>query len=87
MRAIIEAVCKAQKVKGSDLKKKIDNLVERGFITSGSAEILQNLRILGNKSAHEVKPERESILITAFDIVEHLLKEIYVLPEMADRLK
>jgi len=41
---------------------------------------------MGNKAAHEVKVHDENILSTAFDIVEHLLKEIYIIPKIAEKI-
>ncbi len=86
LRAIIESVCKDQKAKGTNLKIKIGDLVRKEFITNRSAKILQDLRFMGNKSAHEVKAHSTSTLKIALDIVEHLLKEIYILPKIAEDL-
>jgi hypothetical protein len=40
-------------------------------------------RIMGNVAAHEVKPHKENELNTAFDVVEHLLVGVYLLPAKA----
>lgn len=50
------------------------------------AKILHSLRIMGNQAAHKVKPHSEEDLRTAFDVVEHLLQGVYVLPAKASRL-
>jgi len=86
IRALVETVCKEKEATGRDLEKKIDNLVNVGVLTTDGAEILHSLRILGNKAAHEVKPHSESTLNTAMDVIEHLLKGVYILPEVAQNL-
>lgn len=86
IRALIEVVCKDKSANGSNLENKIDNLVSMGVLTKDGAEILHSLRIMGNKAAHEVKPHSEEDLNTAFDVVEHLLEGVYLLPKKAKKL-
>lgn len=86
IRALIEVVCKDNSANGSNLEKQIDNLVTMGVLTKDGAEILHSLRIMGNKAAHEVKPNSEEDLNTAFDVVEHLLQGVYLLPKKAKKL-
>ena len=61
----------------------IDNLVGKGKLLEGDAAILQKLRVMGNKAAHEVKPHRIRGLRVALEIVEHLLSGIYINPTIA----
>jgi hypothetical protein len=56
------------------------------LIIQTEAEILHDLRFMGNKAAHEVKAHSTQELNLAFDVVEHLLKTVYILPEQAKRL-
>ena len=84
LRALLETVCKDKEAVGGDLFKKIDSLVEKRLLTPGSATILHKIRTLGNEAAHEVKPHTERQLGLAMDIVEHLLKDVYVLPKLAE---
>ncbi len=86
IRALIEVVCKDKSAIGSNLEKQIDNLVTMGVLTKDGAEILHSLRIMGNQAAHEVKPHSEKDLNTAFDVVEHLLEGVYLLPLKAKKL-
>lgn len=85
IRAILETICKDQDAQGKDLEKKIDDLKERRLLTAEGAGILHDLRILGNRAAHEVKPHSEAQLNLAMDIVEHLLQEVYILPFRAKK--
>jgi len=80
IRAIVETVCKEKEAEGNNLLKKIDSLVNKKLLTPAGAEILHNLRVLGNKSAHEVKPHSVEQLSVAMDVIDHLLMDVYILP-------
>jgi hypothetical protein len=84
MRALLETVCKEKKASGKNLLAQIDNLVTKGVLTPVGASILHKIRALGNAAAHEVKPHAEKQLSLAMDIVEHLLKDVYILPKQAE---
>ncbi len=84
LRALIETVCKEKEADGGDLFKKIDSLVEKRVLTPVGASILHKIRTLGNAAAHEVKPHSERQLSLALDIVEHLLKDVFILPKLAE---
>ena len=83
----MEAVSKKRKAQGKDLKERIDNLVGRGFLTPLGAEILHKLRLMGNESVHEMKIHDTRVLGTAFDVVEHLLLGVYIIPKESRRIK
>jgi Domain of unknown function (DUF4145) len=85
IRALVESVCKEKNAVGGNLRDKIDNLVDSGLLSRINADTLQKLRIMGNQSAHEVKPHSEKSLLVAFDIVEHLLREVYILPKQVQQ--
>lgn len=84
LRALLETVCKEKNATGHDLFKKIDNLVSVSVLTPASAAILHKIRTLGNLAAHDVKPHSERQLGLAMSIVEHLLKDVYILPKQAE---
>jgi hypothetical protein len=84
LRALIEAICKEKNATGSDLLKRIDSLVTLNILTPINATILHKIRTLGNVAAHEMKPHSEKQLGLAMDIIEHLLKDVYILPKQAD---
>ncbi|CAN7168553.1 DUF4145 domain-containing protein [Acidovorax sp. LjRoot118] len=83
MRAIVETVCKEKGASGRDLKEKIDKLAEMKVLTPNGAIILHHVRTLGNKSAHEVKPHSSEQLALAMEVVDHLIKDVYILPKHA----
>lgn len=80
IRAIVETVCKDKKAAGKDLFCKINELVAQGVLTKDGADILHKLRTLGNEAAHEVKPHDNVQLGLAFDVIDHLLQGVYILP-------
>ncbi|AKZ62494.1 hypothetical protein F506_07220 [Herbaspirillum hiltneri N3] len=84
-RAIIETVCKDKNATGGDLYNKINSLVGLGVLTRDGADILHKLRTLGNDAAHEVKPHSLQELGLAFDVVDHLLLGVYILPDHAKK--
>ncbi len=85
IRAIIETVCKDKSAVGGTLFEKINSLVGLGVLTQDGADILHKLRTLGNDAAHEVKPHSLKELGLAFDVVDHLLLGVYILPEHAKK--
>jgi hypothetical protein len=87
IRALVEAVCAQKRAAGGNLEKKIDDLATRNVLTKSAAETLHRTRLLGNAAAHEVAPPNEEELEAAMDIAEQLLMNVYVLPEIGDRLK
>ncbi|MGB3868838.1 MAG: DUF4145 domain-containing protein [Flavobacteriales bacterium] len=86
IRALVEVVCKERDAPGRNLQKKIDGLVQVEDLTPAGATILHNLRTMGNSAAHEVKAHTSKDLATAFEVVEHLLTGIYILPAKASNL-
>jgi hypothetical protein len=85
LRAIVETVCKDMSSPGSSLVQRIDGLVSQGVLSPDGAKILHKIRTLGNDAAHEVKPHREDQLGVALDVCEHLLQDVYILPQHAAR--
>ena len=58
-----------------------------GLLSKKQAEFLHNHRFMGNEAAHEMVAPKPEHLVAALDIAETLLKTIYVLPKMADKIK
>jgi hypothetical protein len=73
LRAIVEALCLDQKVPGSDLYKKINNLVTKELLAKPQADLLHEERFLGNTALHELLAPARPDLDTGLDIVETLL--------------
>ena len=86
LRAIVEAVCKTEGITGK-LVNAINALETKGILTKSGVEILHHIRVLGNDAAHEVKANGQQELLAAFEVVEHLLRSIYVIPAKAATIK
>lgn len=82
-RAIIEAVCIERNIKGYGLDQKINNLCKNKLITQREADRLHSIRFLGNDAIHEMTIPAEATLVFVLDVVEHLLKNLYVLDRHA----
>ena len=79
LRAVIEAVCIEQSITGRNLEVKINNLVKNKLITEKDANRLHSIRFLGNDSVHEMDVPNEAKLRAAIEIVEHMLKNLYLI--------
>lgn len=84
LRALVETVCKDKKAAGKNLYEKINDLASNHVLTPSGAEILHKVRSLGNKAAHEVKPHTPRQLSLAMTVVEHMLRDVYILPKLVE---
>lgn len=87
MRTLVEAVCLHQEISGKDLNTKINNLQVKGFISVKDLPLIHKLRMVGNVSAHQVKKFTDSQLDYALKAVNHLLKCVYYMPKVNDKIK
>jgi hypothetical protein len=78
-RTIIEAICIDKDVKGGNLKESIENLNLNHFITLSDCNLLHSIRFLGNDSVHDISPPHVNALYTVLDIVESLLRNLYLI--------
>ncbi|MBA3680734.1 MAG: DUF4145 domain-containing protein [Bacteroidetes bacterium] len=86
LRTLVEAICIEQNIAGRDLKTKIENLHKQGFISNTELPLIDKLRLIGNVSAHEIKTIQISTLVLAVEIVNHILKSIYILPNINNQI-
>ena len=87
LRAIVESICLDKKVKGRNLRDKISELVKIGILAEKHAEFLDAQRYMGNEAAHEIKAPAIKEILAAIDIVETMLKTIYILPTLKKEIK
>lgn len=87
LRTLVEAICKQQNISGKNLKEKIIALNTKGQISATELPILDKLRDIGNMSAHEIKSFSMDKLSYALEIVNHVIKSIYILPKINKKLK
>jgi hypothetical protein len=83
---IVEAVCSDKGDAGKNLEQRINHLLALRFTTPAGAAILHSLRDMRNDAAHETKSHSKHVLSTAFDVIESLLRDLYILPAEAERL-
>ena len=80
-RAVIESICLDKKINGKNLEVKINNMKRAGIITLADRDRFHSVRFLGNDSVHEIKtPERRTLLVV-LEIIEGILKTLYVYEE------
>lgn len=87
LRALVEAVCIDQSIAGRNLQTKIKGLYDQGWISKSELPILDNLRLIGNDSAHRIKSWPMRKLEFALGIINHILISIYILPKIDLKLK
>ncbi len=83
IRLLIEIVCNEEGVEGRNLANRIDALADKGIVAKASAQVLHHLRDLGNGAAHEAKAYPLDQLILGMDIVQTMLKNVYLHPRQA----
>lgn len=88
---LVEAICKEKgitqtqvmksgepKMRNLNLFEKINTLKEKNIIDEAQKQVLPQIRDMGNHTAHEIK----RILKQALHVVEFVLYNIYVLPNI-----
>ena len=73
--------------RSKSLQGKIAGLAEKGVLTKDNAEILHELRFLGNNALHELATPQPEELQLGIKIIEHIIENIYDLPSKAKELK
>lgn len=94
LRILTEAICldqiRKKGIKASEndsLFKKIDLLAEEGILSQDSKDILHAIRTIGNESAHQIEQQPIELLTLAFNILEDLLKTLYIYPKEFKKIK
>jgi Domain of unknown function (DUF4145) len=100
VRAVVEAICidksiTSGKVKtktggertSKNLDGKISGLATKGFLTVDNAEVLHELRFLGNEAVHDMTQPSIEELGLAIDIIELIIENIYMMKRKALNLQ
>lgn len=87
LRMLVEAICMEQNITGANLKVKIEKLHADGLISKNAVPILDKLRAIGNMAAHEIKGFSPDKLAYALEIINYILKSVYILPKINRKLK
>jgi hypothetical protein len=86
LRALLEGICQDKRVKGKNLKVKIENLQEK----LPNRNIIRNLhhfRFMGNKAVHELAPPKPTEVALAIGVIEDLLNFFYELDYKSSQLR
>jgi hypothetical protein len=99
IRAMLEGICidktitdglftnsAGKTIKSKNLDGKIYGLATKGHLTSANAEILHELRFLGNAAVHELSTPILDELNLALDIIELVIDNIYEVKHKAQKL-
>lgn len=86
MRTVIDVVCNDTIGDIGGFSKKINKLESKGYITSRNKEILNNTLELCHASAHRAHFPSDDEVKTTFQVIIHLINEIYVLESAAKSL-
>jgi hypothetical protein len=80
LRTLVEALCTEQRMPGVNVKEKIKTLQLKGLISAAELALLNKLRLSGKVSAKKIKTLPAEKLERAIQLVNHILKSIYILP-------
>jgi Domain of unknown function (DUF4145) len=86
LRALLEGICQDKRIKGRNLKAKIDGL--KAILPNKN--IIRNLhhfRFMGNDAVHELAAPKPNELALAIDVIEDLLNFLYEMDYKASQLR
>ncbi|HDR7687588.1 hypothetical protein CN993_00805 [Bacillus thuringiensis] len=63
--------------RSTSLDGKINGLVEKGVIVKKQADIIHQIRKLGNSSAHDLEVPSKTTIMLALEIIENMIYNIY----------
>ena len=87
VRALVEGVCNERGCKPAKLYKQIDELVALDVVPQHHADLLHEIRFLGNEAAHELGAVQPKELGEAIDAVEVVLRGVYVIPAVTEKMQ
>jgi hypothetical protein len=86
LRALLEGICQDKKIKGRNLKAKVDGLQ----VYLPNKNIIRNLhhfRFMGNDAVHELAAPKDTEVALAIGVIEDLLNFFYELDYKASQLR
>lgn len=87
IRATIEAIAIEQKITGGTLEIKIKKMVDNNIITPDGAKLLRLVKNIGNNAAHKIKKHHHDDLSLCIDIVEDVIRSLYIFPKEAEQTR
>lgn len=86
VRMVIEGICNAAGIPGR-LQDQIDSLQCQSLLTKAQAQVLHELRKLGNEAAHELFTPTSQQMLTYLKVLESTLETFYELDAHAQTLE
>jgi hypothetical protein len=86
LRALLEGICQDKRIRGHNLKTKIDGL-QPLLPNKNIVRSLHQFRFMGNEAAHELAAPKQAELALAIGIIEDLLNFFYELNHKASQLR
>ncbi len=77
LRIIVEAICDEKAINGKNLADKIDTLRASSIISDSQSKVLQKIRLIGNKAAHEITALDQELLREGIKIINSILYSIF----------
>lgn len=87
IRAIIDGVANDKVGDVGCFKKKLNELKDKGYLTSDQAGVLETAFEVGSATMHRAYNPKPEILDNLLEITEHLLQQCYVLRDVAKQLE
>jgi Domain of unknown function (DUF4145) len=86
LRALLEGICEDKRIKGKNLKGKIEGLKAR-LPNKNIIRNLHHFRFMGNDAVHKLAAPKTAELALAISVIEDLLNFFYELDYKASRLR
>jgi hypothetical protein len=86
LRALLEGVCDEKRIRGRNLRDKIDNL-QPLLANKNIVRNLHHFRFTGNQAVHKLESPTRSDTKLAIEVMEDLLNFLYELDYKASRLR
>lgn len=84
VRTMIEAVSRDQGITDRGIASKINKMIEKNIVTQAGGDLLLMVKEKGNVSAHEIKKHHHDDLSLCIDVLESVLRNLYILPKSAE---
>ena len=86
LRALLEGICQDKRIKGRNLKAKIDGL-NAILPNKNIIKNLHHFRFMGNDAIHELTSPKPGELTLAISVIEDLLNVVYEMDYKASQLR